>query len=407
MVLYRECTSLSLGLQRKALGVDVVPGAEPRQSGLCQARGGAWEASGFWAWAPAALIAGPSLWQLSTAFQERLLHQEKPEVAQSFSVSVALQDRSSPCSMSCLLLPFPAPKSQCHPTGWRERNSRPWGLSLQVQHCPHPNLSERGSRNTTGGAGQCWTLAQHPALTPNSLPSMEQLPAEAANGTGEPRVKMLLAPVSVGKHNKQLHGWAAHLAFLWGKTKRLSSPCGLYRLVKRQEKALSLSQVLCQPKKFSLQHISHAWQSFWLCFSFGKEPVLLLLGGAELQGWQQGLSLPVPWGLEASLCQRGGPHQTKPSFLVTGSPRIAVCKALSSFPLLMKPFFTLRALLQGTKACCCGQAWWDHGSKLPQCRAGPHSSHGSESRREAELECGSKWDPKSPTVAICNSYLCC
>lgn len=56
-----------------------------------------------------------------------------------------------------------------------------------------------------GRAGQCWTLAQHPVLTPHSSASVEQLPAEGATGTGDPRVEMLLAPVAVGKHNKQLH----------------------------------------------------------------------------------------------------------------------------------------------------------------------------------------------------------
>lgn len=63
-----------------------------------------------------------------------------------------------------------------------------------------------------------------------------------------------------------------------------------------------------------------------------------------------------------------------------------------SFSLLMKPFFHLKALLQGTKAHCCGQAWWDHGSKLAQCLAGSHSSHGSESRAGI----GSKRGPNHP-----------
>lgn len=145
--------------------------------------------------------------------------------------------------------------------------------------------------------------------------------------------------------------------------------------------------------------------------------VLVLWEGASVaapwQGWAAGPAagdVPCPclcpevWRPHSA---RGAQTQTKPSFLLTGTPRIAACKALSSFSLLMKPFFTLKGLLQRTKAHCCGQAWWDHGSKLAQSRAGSHSFHGSESRREAELECGSKWGPKPPTVAICNSYLSC
>lgn len=50
---------------------------------------------------------------------------------------------------------------------------------------------------------------------------------------------------------------------------------------------------------------------------------------------------------------RGGPRQAKPLFPTTGASRAAVCKAPNPFLLLMKPFFTLKALLQGTKAHCC------------------------------------------------------
>lgn len=172
----------------------------------------------------------------------------------------------------------------------------------------------------------------------------------AATGAGEPRVKMLLAPASVGKHNKQLHDRAARLAFLWGKTKRLSSPCGLSGLVKSQEKALSLSQVLCQPKKFSLQHISHAWQSFWQGFSSGKEAGLSCRAGSRgcpclCPGVWRAPSAPSPGTADPELPHpkrtvsrmphpadtEGWPMPHKPSFQVTGAPRVAVCKALSPF----------------------------------------------------------------------------
>lgn len=60
----------------------------------------------------------------------------------------------------------------------------------------------------------------------------------------------------------------------------------------------------------------------------------------------------------------GGPWQAKPSLLMTGAPRTAVCMTPIPCLLLMEPFFTLKALLQGTRAHWCGQAWWAHGSHM-------------------------------------------
>lgn len=100
---------MNLGLQRKALGVGVVPGAEPRQSGLCQAKEELGRPLAFRLQILLLSLQVSSLWQLSPAFQGRLLHQEKPEVGQSFSA--ALRDRSSPCSRDLLCELPPAPFS--------------------------------------------------------------------------------------------------------------------------------------------------------------------------------------------------------------------------------------------------------------------------------------------------------
>lgn len=146
---------MSLGPKRKALGMDALPGAEVRQSGLCQAK--------------------EELGRL-LAFRLGLLLLSRcrapvcgncPQLSKAGSCirrsprwlrASQWHFRTGPvpgAGICCLLLPFPALKSQCHPTDWRERNSRAWGLSLQVQHCPHPNLPRRGSRNA---GGESWAV---------------------------------------------------------------------------------------------------------------------------------------------------------------------------------------------------------------------------------------------------------
>lgn len=60
----------------------------------------------------------------------------------------------------------------------------------------------------------------------------------------------------------------------------------------------------------------------FLCFSFGKEPVLLFLGRAELQGQQQGLSL-VPacaLGFGGLILPEGWPTPDKTLFPADRDP---------------------------------------------------------------------------------------
>lgn len=161
MILYRDYTSMNLGLQRKALGVGVVPGAEPRQSGLCQAKEELGRPLAFRLQILLLSLQGSSLWQLSPAFQGRLLHQEKPEVA--------LQDRSSPCSRDLLCELLPAPFSSPEipmPPHWLEgKKLQGLGAFLGRAALPPPKfVGERQQEHhrweELGSAGLCLSI-QH------------------------------------------------------------------------------------------------------------------------------------------------------------------------------------------------------------------------------------------------------